>query len=247
MQGVLIYSSAEARRNAFVVEKYLKELPLRLVLQEELTLQEKADFVVNRTDDWRIAAAFEQRGVRVFNSSTVSRIANDKALAYSFMQSHGVEVLPVNYTGFPAVLKKSFSKGGKDVHLIHTPQELPKDLSGWVLQQPCDTPGKDLRVYVLGGEIVVSCLRTGSGFLSNYCLGGRAEVYSLSADERAAVQKVIGLFDFDFVGIDFLFHQGKLVFNEIEDTVGARMVYDLTDLDIVSMYCRYILKQVSGA
>ena len=43
MQGVLIYSAAEAKRNAFVVDKYLKELPLRLVLSEELTLQEKAD------------------------------------------------------------------------------------------------------------------------------------------------------------------------------------------------------------
>lgn len=244
MQGVLIYSAAEAKRNAFVVEKYLKELPLRLVLSEELTLQEKADFVVNRTDDWRIAAAFEQRGVRVFNSSTVSRIANDKALAYSFMQSHGVEVLPVNYTGFPAVLKKSFSKGGKDVRLVRSVEELPRDLSGWVVQQPCDTPGRDLRVYVLGGQIVLACLRRGTGFLSNYCLGGSAEVYPLNDSERAAVQKIIGLFDFDFVGIDFLFHQGRLVFNEIEDAVGARMVYDLTDLDIVSMYCRYIRRQM---
>lgn len=244
MQGILIYSEEEARRNAFVVQKYLNALPVRLVLQENLTLQEPADFVLNRTDDWRIAAAFEQRGVRVFNSARVSRYANDKALAYDFMQRSGVEILPVHYSGFPAVLKKSFSKGGKDVRLVHTPGELPADLSGYVLQQPCDTLGKDLRVYVIGGQIVVACLRTGAGFLSNYCLGGKAEVYTLSDAQRAVVEQVIALFDFDFVGIDFLFHQGRLVFNEMEDAVGARMVYDLTDLDIVSLYCRYVWEQM---
>ena len=30
------------------------------------------------------------------------------------------------------------------------------------------------------------------------------------------------------------------IFNEIEDTVGARMIYDKTDIDILKIYCEYI-------
>ena len=48
----------------------------------------------------------------------------------------------------------------------------------------------------------------------------------------------------DYIGIDFLFDNGHLIFNEIEDTVGARMVYDKTDIDIIKLYCNYIKKEV---
>ena len=65
-----------------------------------------------------------------------------------------------------------------------------------------------------------------------------------SDEEREKVEKVIRLFDFDFVGIDFIFNNGKMVFNEIEDVVGSRMVYTYTDIDIVEMYVDYILEKV---
>lgn len=81
-------------------------------------------------------------------------------------------------------------------------------------------------------------------FRSNFCLGGMAEVYNLSDEEVEKVEKVIRLFDFDFVGIDFIFNNGKMVFNEIEDVVGSRMVYTYTNIDIVEMYVDYILEKV---
>ena len=46
----------------------------------------------------------------------------------------------------------------------------------------------------------------------------------------------------DYYGIDFVFDGGQPVFNEIEDTVGARMVYSVTDIDILDLYCDYIKK-----
>lgn len=38
--------------------------------------------------------------------------------------------------------------------------------------------------------------------------------------------KIASLLKFDYIGIDFVFNGGKIVFNEIEDSVGARMVYE---------------------
>ena len=71
-------------------------------------------------------------------------------------------------------------------------------------------------------------------------MGGKAEVYNLSEEEKSVVNKVISLFEFDFVGIDFLFDKNKFVFNEIEDSVGARMVYSLCEKDIINDYCEHI-------
>jgi len=35
-----------------------------------------------------------------------------------------------------------------------------------------------------------------------------------------------------------------MVLNEIEDVVGARMLYSLTDIDVVRLYLQHILKKL---
>ncbi|NLG58257.1 MAG: hypothetical protein GX540_07585, partial [Clostridiales bacterium] len=47
--------------------------------------------------------------------------------------------------------------------------------------------------------------------------------------------------DAGLIGVDFLFHQGRLLFNEIEDAVGTRMLYALGEGDIVRDYLAHIL------
>ena len=72
-------------------------------------------------------------------------------------------------------------------------------------------------------------------------------MYFLKAVEQELVQKIIDLFDFDMVGIDFILDDnGNLVFNEIEDVVGARMLYQCSDIDIVKEYLCYISKKIKG-
>ena len=46
-------------------------------------------------------------------------------------------------------------------------------------------------------------------------------------------------------GIDFVFHKGRMIFNEIEDVAGARSLYSLTDYDIVDDYISYIQEELS--
>lgn len=254
MKGILIYSSFEAKRNEFSVKKYRENLGVSLFLEEDFEENKEkivADYVINRTNDFKIAEYFENKGVRVFNNSYVSKIANNKTLAYELMQKNKIDILPINYNKFPAVVKKNFSKGGKDVFLVKNKKELEsiedieKD-NEYLFQKPCDTLGKDVRVYVIGKEIVCACLRSQENdFRSNFCMGGKAAAYNLSEEEKSIVNKVISLFEFDFVGIDFLFDKNKFVFNEIEDSVGARMVYSLCEKDIISDYCEYI-KSVLG-
>ena len=241
MSGILIYTKSEAQRNDFAVGKFTENLDVQLV---DESYREAADFVINRTNDYKIAQYYENMGIRVFNPSALSRLANDKQKCYEFMQENNIEIMPVNYTQTPVVKKKIDGHGGKEVTMLNEAEEFE---DGYVYQKPCDTLGKDLRVWVIGNEIITSILRESkTDFRSNFCLGGSATPYTLNKTEVEQIKKIIALVKSDYIGIDFIFNNGRLVFNEIEDTVGARMVYEKTDIDIIKLYCEYIKRELEN-
>ena len=99
---------------------------------------------------------------------------------------------------------------------------------------------------MLGQEILACDCRTAtSGFKSNFSLGGSVELYELSGKERQLVEKIISQFSFGLVGIDFLIDEnGEFLFYEIEDVVGARMLYQLTDINLVGKYLEFIIERI---
>ena len=60
-------------------------------------------------------------------------------------------------------------------------------------------------------------------------------------DMISTINKLHTALDFDFVGVDFIRNGGRWVLNEIEDVVGTRMLYSLTDIDAADRYIEYIL------
>jgi gamma-F420-2:alpha-L-glutamate ligase len=111
-----------------------------------------------------------------------------------------------------------------------------------VIQPLTGTKHQDLRVYVIGKDIVAAVLRTATdGFKSNFSLGGKVCLYQLKQDEIELVRRIIDQFEFGLVGIDFILgDEGELIFNEIEDVVGSRMLYQCSDINIVELYLFYI-------
>ena len=243
MSGILIYSKEEAKRNSFSIEKYKENLDIMLMLQENINFSCSADFVINRTNSFEIAEHFEKKGIRVFNPSSLTRLANNKQKCYEFMQNNSIEILPIHYRIPPLVMKPVDGKGGKNVTLI-TDGNIPQR-EGYVYQKAASELGKDLRVWLIGGRIIASVLRESkSDFRANFCLGGTASIYNLSAEETALIRKISSLFNYDYIGMDFVFDKGKMVFNEIEDSVGARMIYSKTNIDIIKEYCEYIKNSI---
>ena len=117
--------------------------------------------------------------------------------------------------------------------------------NGFVYQKPASDLGKDLRVWLIGGKIEAAILRESKNdFRANFCLGGRASLYLLSDEEKRLIYKIASLIKYDYIGIDFVFNSGKIVFNEIEDSVGARMLYSLTDIDIIKRFCGHIIHEM---
>lgn len=260
MLGWIIYNKEEAKKNVNYIKWYIdkfkaENIELSLIYTDDIEYIALPDFAIIRVIRPDITSRLESLGVRCFNNGFVSEICNDKALTYKYVNENGVEILPTYYNineikKFPVVIKPKDSHGGDRVNLAENFNELSKlmhlyERDNYVIQVVASDRGKDVRVYVIGNKIITAMLRESeSDFRSNFCLGGKASVYNLSNDEIKKVERIMNLFDFDFVGIDFVFNNGKIVFNEIEDVVGSRMVYSYTDIDIVDLYIKYILQKI---
>lgn len=276
--GWLIYNKKDAEQNSsyinwFIEEARLQEITLELIRRENITigiLNNKRtllfknqpialpDFAIVRTIDPLLSLHLEDMRINVFNSSTISRICNNKDLTHHYVHNIGIPMIDTifanqnqlsetNKFDYPFVAKEPTGRGGNQVFLIKNEQDwqncIPNLSSKNIILQTCDVMhGKDLRVFVVGTEIVGAVLRENTNnFRANFKLGGSASWYSLNNEEKELVNKIIDHFQFDMVGIDFLFSlKGKLLFNEIEDVVGSRTLSAVSDLNILRKYITHI-------
>lgn len=277
-KGYLIYNQFDAQKNKIFIDILIEKssklnIDLKLIVADNLELVltngqyllkyngcvlDKVDFVIQRSMNYQISKHIENMGIKVFNSSEVSFLSDNKFNTYSKIHSLNIPILDTylknsndeNNIFFPNVIKPVDSKGGDRVFYNKNLEEYKKNKKAlndkiFILQKVATDVGKDLRVYCIGKNIVVSILRISiNGFLSNYSKGNNCEIYNLNEEQKKMIQNIIDSFDFDYVGIDFLFDKGKLVFNEIENVVGARMVYNLTNINIGEMFIEYISKKI---
>ncbi len=262
----------------FISEARKQNLQMTLVLREDLLIgirqNKPAIFKDNtpisppqaavvRTIDPLLSLHLERLGTTVFNSAEVARICNHKGLTHHYVSQLEVPMMDTFYfakaelptqppLAYPFVIKNVHGRGGKEVFYIKntTEWEQCKDkLSEQLIIQTADVQlGKDLRVFVIGKEIITSVLRESNiDFRANYTLGGNASLYQLTEQEKKIIQKMIAHFDFDLVGIDFLIGKnGELLFNEIEDIVGSRTLSKLTNINLLEKYTAHILKQLNA-
>ena len=232
---------------------------------------ENPDFIINRSRIPALSRTLERCGIHVFNSAKVCEICNDKRRTYEYLKEYGIPSMDTVYPenpadgsaarefGYPFVLKPAGGHGGRHVGLIRDERELHEALSALkkdygiipklVFQRCASDIGKELRVYVLGGKIIAGMMRVGADpqsqkpeIRANFSLGGTASLHVLTKEETALTEKISAALPADLVGIDFIYHNGRPIFNEIEDVVGTRMLYANTHIDIVKEYLAYVVK-----
>lgn len=222
--------------------------------------------VLSRQRSSLISEHFERMGVPVYNDSFVCTVCNDKRITYQFLQGlpmpRTVFLLPGQKhppqgTRYPVILKPACSHGGDRVLLVENEQQwheaaariLPEPA---LQQQVVSDAGKDLRVYVLNGQILAGVMRTAkSGIVSNFKQGGAVALHNPTDEERQLVQSVIDRFEqagsrLYMAGVDLLYDQGHPVIGEVEDVVGSRMLYQVSDIDIVDLYLKDIAQLVAN-
>lgn len=260
VKGILVYTSADAEYNEWFIDHIIEEgrkcnLDIRLVLSDKEEVSDNdIDFAIVRNRDSKLCKRLEENNIRCFNSSYVVNIGNDKWEMYKDFNAAGI---PVMYTQreklpYPFVMKPVDGHGGENVYLIKNADEYkraidtnPDEKTGeFIFQVPATEKGRDIRVYVVGGIILTAMERiavdTEKDFRSNYSLNGNAKEHALTDEELKLAAKVADHIKADFVGIDLIYNNGKPVVNEIEDAVGTRMLYSLTDIDPVREFVAHI-------
>lgn len=261
----IVYNKEDVEKNRRFIELVSKELGKYdihtkvIVLQEienieELMEKDKPIAVINRSRKSEIAYLLEKSGVRVFNCARVTEISNDKKDTYEELKGI-VPFMPFTddvekMAKFPYVIKSVDGHGGSEVFMVENEDDRTKVTERlknkkYITQECASDLGKDVRVYIIGNQIVAAMLRTSEkSFKSNYSLGGNVQCYQLNDTEIHMVKKILKKIPLDYGAVDFIFHNGQAVFNEIEDAAGARMLYENTDMDIVRMFVKYIAEEI---
>ena len=266
MKGLLIYDTEGARRNAWFIDRLTESSKalgneLELFIYDGENMPKVAiDFAIVRTIAPALNEYFEKLGTPAFNNYKTSRIANDKWETYLFAKEHGIPVMDTvkadsydevtKACGSPFVLKAVDGHGGSEVFLVDSVVKYKELLSSLsyervIAQRTCDEVGVDMRVYLLGGKVLAAAKRTSeSDFRSNFSLGGKAEIVAVPDEVEKILSTVYEALECDFVGVDFIRHSGRWILNEIEDAVGTRMLYSLTELDAAKLYIEYIFDKL---
>ena len=260
VKGILVYTSADAEYNKWFIDHIIEEgrkcnLDIRLVLSDKEEIPDNDySFAIVRNRDSKLCKRLEENNIRCFNSSYVVNIGNDKWEMYKDFNAAGITVMYTQKTKlpYPFVMKPVNGHGGENVYLIKNADEYkraidtkPDEKTGeFIFQVPATEKGRDIRVYVVGGIILTAmeriALDSEHDFRSNYSLNGNAKEHALTDEELKLAAKVADHIKADFVGIDLIYNNGRPVVNEIEDAVGTRMLYSLTDIDPVREFVAHI-------
>lgn len=269
-KALILYTASDAARNGFLSEQYEKAFArfgadASLCIIDGMSPAELVKAargctaVVDRTRDASYAEALEAAGIPVSNPSVLRRAAGDKLATYRLL-SPLVPMLETVEVGvgfapplpYPFVIKPRDGHGGEGVELIKDESDYEKyrltyGTEGKLAQPVATETGRDMRVYVIGGRPAAAMLRRArEGIRSNFCLGGEASFVpldSLSQDEWRLISRVCAALPLDYAGVDIMHDHGRAVLNEIEDPVGARMLYTMTDIDPALMQVAHVLKK----
>lgn len=229
------------------------------------------DFVLFSDKDIRLAKQLESLKVPLFNSAQSVENCDDKTLMYQVLADHELPipktiVAPLRFfpvedddapyyrdiaetLGYPFILKEAFGSFGQQVYYIDCFETFftkVKQLgtTPFVIQEYIQTSyGKDIRLNVVGDQVVASMLRESpSDFRANVSAGATMKPYEPTLEEiELAVNcsKVVGT---DFAGIDLLFGEnGERYVCEVNSNAHIRNIFDCTGVNVADAMMEYIV------
>lgn len=226
------------------------------------------EFVIFWDKDVVAARRLELAGLRVFNSARTIGICDSKI--ETAMCLRGKVEMPstifapktfdtVGYAdrafvesaaktlGMPMVVKEACGSFGWEVWLARTLEEanavIDKMGAREFLMQKfvAESAGRDVRVNVVGGEVVSAMYRfNDNDFRSNITIGGKTEPYRLSAEQRRAALAASDAVGADFCGVDLLLGKDGPLVCEVNSNPNFKSSLDCTGVNMADNIIEYI-------
>ena len=259
ISGLIVYNAIDAKKNQWLIDEFLQKLndeEISLSFLDEDFLNDyikthRVHFAIYRGRNYHLVESLENKGIKVFNNSFVNKTANDKYLTYEFLKNNGLPCIESlkQPKAYPCIMKSVSGHGGQEVFLIDNESQresVAKEYPqlNFIYQEYLPNNG-DVRLYVLNKTVITSIKRENNNdYRNNFSLGGNASLFIAPNEMKEAAIKVANLLNADYIGVDFLLSKDGFKIIEIEDPVGSRMVYQATDIDIISLYIGYIRNNI---
>ncbi|MEU3627962.1 hypothetical protein BS329_36145 [Amycolatopsis coloradensis] len=214
----------------------------------------------------------EHAGLTVVNSYDIISLCGDKLLTALALQDarlpvpramvslspeHAVDGLAE--FGFPMVIKPVIGSWGrlasrpKDREAAETLMEHRAALASpqyqvVYAQEYIDKPGRDIKAYVMGGEVVGVIYKVSDEWRTNTARTGRAERCDPSDELVKLLVAVADVIGEGVFGIDVLEDRdGRFYVNEVNHTPEFHGAVEVLDTDLVGAYADYVLRRLPSA
>ncbi|MHA2314958.1 MAG: RimK family alpha-L-glutamate ligase [Candidatus Hermodarchaeia archaeon] len=212
-----------------------------------------------------VLEAMEFSGIRVFNSAYSHRRAKDKLATLVWLAHHSVPIPRTTVTERLAVAvattkryKDIVSKPlrgsqGQGIFRLEDPdlafrifKILQTANQTMLIQEFIETPGRDIRVFVVGDHVIGAMYRYAQpgAWKTNVSRGGKPEECTLSKDLEQLAINASKAMQMDFAGIDILESKTGLVVSEVNSAPNWSGLQKATGIDAAEEIVDYILKQL---
>ena len=235
-------------------------------------LPEQIDVLFERSISYSrglyISRIFEAHGIPVVNSSAVAERCGDKYITSQILAKNGIPtprvlmafdeesaLQAIEAMGYPCVLKPVVGSWGRLLAkvenremaeaLIEHKATLGVNHQVFYIQEYINKPGRDIRAFVVGDQVICAIYRSSENWITNTARGGVATNCPITDEiadlcHRAAVAAGGGL-----LALDLFETENGLTINEINHTMEFRNSITTTGVNIPQKMVEYVLEQAS--
>lgn len=213
----------------------------------------------------------ERAGVPVVNSWRTVSLCGDKLLTTLALEAAGLPVPRWMVTlspdgalaalaefGYPAVVKPVIGSWGRLAARLDGPDTAEAVLEHRAalsnptnqvtyVQEYVDKPDRDIKAYVLGGEVVGAIYKVSGEWRTNTKRGGAPQVCPVDDELADLLTRASSVAGDGVLGIDVLEHRdGTRYVNEINHTPEFHGAIEVLPVDLVARYVDYVLGRLRG-
>ncbi len=206
---------------------------------------------------------FAHYGVPTVNEPAVLELAGDKIRTSMRLYARGVptprtvvalspEAAPraVEAVGYPAVLKPAVGSWGRLMAKVDSAESAEQVIehksalgapihSVFYAQEYVTKPGRDLRAFVVGDEVVAAMYRRSEGWRTNAARGGSVEAAPLTPELTELSLRAAAAVGGGVLAVDLMESSGGLVVHEVNPTPEFKALAGATGADIAGRIVDY--------
>ena len=213
-----------------------------------------------------ISRIFEAHGIPVVNSSLVAERCGDKYMTSQILALNGIPtprvimafgeesaLQAIEAMDYPCVLKPVIGSWGRLLAKIEN-REMAEALiehkaslgvhhQVFYIQEYIHKPGRDIRAFVVGDEVICAIYRSSENWITNTARGGVATNCPVTDEIAELCQRAARAVGGGLLALDLFETENGLTINEINHTMEFRNSIVTTGVDIPHKMIDYVLMQ----